>query len=111
MTVADNYSVSRACFFTGNWDAGPHLQRRTGWCRRRYSLARSQEKTREKSQLLQHQLITCFSYFYGLGGQQNFLLTSYYVVFVKIIGLYVDFKSRLRTLWVLIRSSSNLKIW
>jgi len=32
-------------------------------------------KNQEKSQLLRRQLITCFSYFFSLGGQHNILLT------------------------------------
>jgi len=52
-----------------------------------------------------------FSNFYGPEGQRNVLLTSYYVVLVRIIGLYVDFEPFLLTLWVLVRSVSNLQIW
>jgi len=55
-------------------------------------------KNPRKCQLLQPWLITCFNYFYGPGGQRNCLVTFYYVVFVKIIGLYVSFESLLRTL-------------
>jgi len=39
-----------------------------------------------------------FNNFYGPEGQRNVLLTFYYVVFVRIIGLCVDFKPFLLTL-------------
>jgi len=39
-----------------------------------------------------------FNNFYGPEGQRNALLTFYYVVFVRIIGLYVDVKPFLLTL-------------
>jgi len=43
-----------------------------------------------------------FYYFYGPGDLQDFLLTSFYVILVKIIGLCVDLESLLRTLRVLV---------
>jgi len=39
-----------------------------------------------------------FNNFYGPEGQQNALLTFHYVVFVRMIGLCVDFEPFLLTL-------------
>jgi len=50
-----------------------------------------------------------FNNFYGPEGQRNALLTFYYVVFVRIVGLCVDFKPFLLTLWVLVRLGSDLQ--
>ena len=50
-----------------------------------------------------------FNNFNGPEGQRNALLTFCYVVFVRIIGLCVDFKPFLLTLSVLVRLGSDLQ--
>ena len=53
--------------------------------------------------------MACFNNFYGPEGQRNALLTFYYVVFVRIVGLCVEFAVFLLTLRVLVRLGSDLQ--